>query len=102
MKLLIITVVEEFQDEVLQLLKDSKIDRFSESNIEGFKNDSPSILMTSNWFPSEKAGSNSSLLFSFTEEEKIDNLFKLIEVFNNNLETNNPIKAVVVPIEKYI
>jgi hypothetical protein len=42
------------------------------------------------------------LFFSFTEEGNIDLLFKLIAEFNTQLETNNPVKAVVVPIEKYI
>ncbi|NOY47849.1 MAG: hypothetical protein GXO84_06575 [Chlorobi bacterium] len=102
MKLLIVTVVEEFQDDILQLFKDSKIKNFSESNIEGFKHEATSVLMAYNWFPSEKGGAKSSLFFSFTEEDKIESLFKLIKIFNNNLETKNPIRAVVVPIEKYI
>jgi hypothetical protein len=102
MKLLIVTVVEEFQDDILQLFKDSKIKNFSESTIEGFKHEASSVLMTYNWFPIEKGGSKSSLFFSFTEEDKIESLFKLIKIFNNNLETKNPIRAVVVPIEKHL
>ncbi len=35
-------------------------------------------------------------------KNEIDSFFKLAEEFNKNLETNNPIKAVVVPIEKYL
>jgi hypothetical protein len=58
--------------------------------------------MTSNWFPGVKGGVESSLFFSFTTDEKIDILFSLIEAFNENLETNNPIKAIVVPIERSI
>jgi hypothetical protein len=42
------------------------------------------------------------MFFSFTEDKNIDTLFDLIKEFNQNLETNNPIKAVVVPIEKSI
>jgi hypothetical protein len=58
--------------------------------------------MTSNWFPGVKGGVESSLFFSFTEDEKIDALFPLIKEFNENLVTNNPIKAIVVPIERSI
>lgn len=101
MKLLIVTVVEEFEEDVLRLFKKSKIESFSESHIDGFKN-APSVFMASNWFPSEKGGVKSSLFFSFTEEDKINALFELVEEFNKNLETNNPIRAVVVPIEKSI
>ncbi len=101
MKLVIVTAVEEFQKEVSKLFKKANIENFSSSDIDGFKN-GPSVLMASNWFSGEKAGNESRLFFSFTEDEHIDTLFELITEFNINLETNNPIKAVVVPIEKFI
>jgi hypothetical protein len=86
---------------VVKLFKRAGIESFSESDIDGYKNGS-SLLMASNWFSGTKAGNESNMFFSFTEEEKIDVLFDLIKEFNNNLETNNPIKAIVVPIEKFI
>lgn len=101
MKLVIVTVVEEFHKEVIKLFKNAGIESFSESDIDGYKNGS-SLLMASNWFSGPKGGNESNMFFSFTEEEKIDALFNLIKEFNNNLETNNPIKAIVVPIEKFI
>ncbi|WP_308992402.1 hypothetical protein QLS71_000590 [Mariniflexile litorale] len=101
MKLVIVTAVEQFQKDVLKLFKNANIENFSSSDIDGYKNGS-SLLMTSNWFSSGKGGNESSLFFSFTDDENIDDLFNLIKEFNKNLETNNPIKAVVVPIEKFI
>ncbi len=101
MKLLIVTVVEDYHEKVMKLFKQANIENFSESDIDGYKN-APSTMMSSSWFPSEKSGAESNLFFSFTEEDKIDQLFDLIEEFNKNLETNNPIKAVVVPIERSI
>ena len=101
MKLLIITVVEAYQKDVFKLLKEADIKNFSESDIDGYKNVSP-VIMTSSWFPSKKGGAQSRMFFSFTENEKIEYLFKLIKTYNNKLETNNPIKAIVVPIENYI
>ncbi len=101
MKLVIVTAVASFQEEVLQLFKKSNIENFSESSIEGFKNAAP-VVMTSSWFAGEKEGTASTLFFSFTSEEKIDTLFKHIEIFNSTLKTDNPIKAVVVPIERFM
>ncbi|QRM90614.1 hypothetical protein FG167_15680 [Lacinutrix sp. WUR7] len=101
MKLVIVTAVEEFEKEVLKLFKKANIENFSSSDIEGYKNGS-SLLMASNWFSAEKGGNESSLFFSFTEDENIDALFLLIKEFNSNLETKTPLKAVVVPIEKFI
>ena len=101
MKLVIVTAVEQFQNDVLKLFKKANIKNFSSSNIDGHKNGS-SILMASNWFSPGKGGNESSMFFSFTEDKNIDGLFNLIKEFNSNLETNNPLKAVVVPIEKSI
>ncbi len=101
MKLLIVTIVDEFQKEVLQLFKKSNIESYSGSDIEGYKNASP-FMMNSNWFPSEKGGAESIMFFSFTEDEKIDLFFNLVLEFNQNMETNNPIHAIVVPIERSI
>lgn len=75
MKLLIVTVVDEFQKDVLQLFKRANIQSYSGSDIEGFKNGSSSFLMNASWFPSQKSGADSSMFFSFTEDEKIDSFF---------------------------
>lgn len=101
MKLVIVTFVEQFRKEVLQLFKKAGIENFSSSEIDGYKNPS-SFLMSTSWFPGESGGADSNMFFSFTEEDNIEILFGLIQEFNTHLETNNPIKAVVVPIEKYI
>jgi len=101
MKLVIVTAVEQYQKDVLKLFKKADIKNFSSSEIDGHKNGS-SLLMASNWFSAEKGGNESSMFFSFTEDENIDVLFKLIKEFNASLETNNPLKAIVVPIEKFI
>jgi len=101
MKLVIVTAVEEFQKDVLKLFKKANIENFSSSDIDGYKNGA-SVLMASSWFSGQKTGNESSLFFSFTEEENINALFNVIKEFNENLETNNPLKAVVVPIEKHI
>ena len=101
MKLVIVTAVEEFEEEILKLFKNANIENFSTSDIDGYKNGS-SILMASIWFSGKKAGNESNMFFSFTEHEKIDLLFDLIIEFNTKLETNNPIKAIVVPIERFI
>lgn len=101
MKLVIVTAVEEFQKEVLKIFKKANIENFSSSDIDGYKN-APSLLKASNWFSAEKNGNESIMFFSFTNKEKIDGLFTIIEEFNTNLETNNPIRAVVLPVERFI
>ncbi|APZ45348.1 hypothetical protein BW723_03095 [Polaribacter reichenbachii] len=101
MKLVLVTAVEEYQKDVLSIFKKANIENFSSSDIDGYKN-VPTILKASSWFSSEKSGNESILFFSFTEKEKIDGLFVFIEEFNKNLKTNNPLKAIVLPIERFI
>jgi hypothetical protein len=99
MKLLMVTVVEEFHNDVLQMFKQAEINNFSESEIGGHKAPG-SILSSSNWFASKKSGTQSNLFFSFTEDKNIDVLFKILKEYNSNIETNNPVHAVVLPIER--
>lgn len=101
MKLVLVTAVEAYQKEVLDIFKQANIENFSSSEINGYKN-VPTILKASSWFSGEKNGNESTMFFSFTEEQKIDNLFKRIKEFNQHLKTNNPLKAIVLPIERFI
>lgn len=101
MKLVLVTAVDEFQASVLKLFKKANIENFSCLDIDGYKKEM-SLFINSNWFTSDKGSTESCLFFSFTEEENIDVLFGLIKEFNNSLETNNPVKSVVVPIERHI
>lgn len=101
MKLMMVTTLIEFQKDVLKLFGEADIEAFSSSEIDGYKNAS-SLVATQSWFPGQKGGNASMMFFSFTEEEKIDAFFTLIKAFNKQLATNNPVRAIVLPIEKSI
>ncbi|MGB7843014.1 MAG: hypothetical protein WBL21_09500 [Salinimicrobium sp.] len=101
MKLLLVTAVAEFQKEVLKLFKKAQIEAFSSSDIDGYKK-KHSLLATQTWFPHIEGGNESVLFFSFTDESKIEDFCTLTKVFNKTMETNNPVRAVIINIEKYI
>lgn len=101
MKLLILTIIVEHKEALVGLLEQAHIDRYSTSEIKGHK-EGVSSLSAANWFSNISGNVNSEMVFSFVEEEKIKLLFELIKKFNSDLPTNNPIKAVVLPIESYI
>lgn len=42
------------------------------------------------------------MLFSFTDDERIDFLFKLIKDYNSSLEIISMVRAIVLPIERFI
>ena len=101
MKLLIVTAVSEFQKQVLKLFKKANIEAFSSSEIDGYKN-KHSLMATQTWFPHEEGGNESVMFFSFTDEEKADEFFAQVKNFNLHMETNNPVRAVVVSVDKFI
>ena len=101
MKLVIVTAVTEYNKKVLELFKTAGIDTFSSSDIDGYKNQS-ALLATSSWFPSMKGGNDSHMYFSFTSAELIEKLIIEIKKMNSALETDNPIRAIVLPIEQFV
>jgi len=101
MKLLIVTAVSEFRPDAMKLFKKANVQAFSSSDIEGYEN-LTSVIVTQSWFPIQSGAKESLLLFSFTEEDKIDILFELIKKFNDNPKITNPIRAAVLPIKQFI
>ncbi|WP_340063205.1 hypothetical protein [Ascidiimonas aurantiaca] len=101
MKLVIVTSVEQFHDDVYSLFKKAGIEQFSGSEIEGYQNITSAIAAT-RWFPGKSGGAESSLFFSFTQDTQAQDLFTLIKQYNKNMKTNNPLRAVIVPVEKFI
>ncbi|WP_111709330.1 hypothetical protein [Lutibacter citreus] len=101
MKLLLITSVLEFEKEVCKLFKKAEVIVYSTSEIQGHKFFKGNDIQT-NWFSAQQDTVNSKLYFSFTSEEKIDTIFKGVKEFNAEKSDSNPIKAIVLDIEKYI
>jgi hypothetical protein len=49
MKLILVTAVDKFQKDGLNIFKKANIKNFSSSDIDGYKNITP-LLVASNWF----------------------------------------------------
>lgn len=101
MKLLVITAVKSYEKQAVQLFKKAGILTFSNTDINGFKTADQEDL-SDNWFSSSQANVKSVLFFSFSEEEKIDLLLKEMEILNTEIESGNPLRAIVLNIEKYL
>jgi len=101
MKFLILTCIKEFEKETVSLFKKAKITAFSNMDINGFKTQDHENLIN-NWFSSSTDNIKSILFFTFTDEEKINTLLEEVKIFNQNTESNNPLRAIVLDIEKFI
>lgn len=101
MKLLLITSVKEFEKDIFKLFKNSKIEVYSTSSIEGHKLQKPTNIQD-NWFSSQRDTLNSMMFFTFTSEELIGEMLKEIKTYNKEKASNNPVKAIVMNIEKHV
>lgn len=100
MKMVIITCVSDYEEDIMKLLEKAEVNAFSAFSIDGYRNEKNELDFQS-WFPSMKLGSESLMFFSFDTSDKIRNLFDHIREYNNSL-ASNPVKAAVMPIEESI
>lgn len=100
MKLLILTAVKSYEKHAVQLFRKAEIMAFSNADINGFKTLDQENLID-NWFSSSSEHVKSILFFSFSSENKIDKLLDELEVLNTKIKSDNPLKAIVLNIEKY-
>lgn len=100
MKLIVITAVSSFEEDILTLLKKAEIENFTGTDMDGY-NTKP--VASFSWFSGESEGIPSLMYFSATSNEKATNLVKLVKEFNTNLEDGqrSHIKAIVLPIESH-
>ena len=99
MKLVIITSVNQFKEQIQKILKNSDINKYSYNEVVGHR-DIKSVADTGNWFVGDRFESQSIMFFAFVPESNIDNVFKEVELFNSNLESLYQIHISILNIEK--
>ncbi len=99
MKLFIITCLKDYQDDVLKIFKQAQITVLSIADVTGFKNDQSSDLLE-DWFASGDEKFDSRVIFSFTVSEKAEIGMELVKQYNKEYETEFPLRAFIVPVEK--
>ena len=73
---------------------------FSNADINGFKTlDNENLI--DNWFSSSSDNIKSILFFSFAEQNKVDKLLDELVLLNSEINSDNPLKAIVLNIEKH-
>ena len=99
MRLFIVTCLKESQDDVSKIFKEANIHVFSAAPIIGFR-DNQQMDMMDSWFASGDEKMDSMMLFSFTAAANADLGMELIRKFNSANETEFPLRAFIVPVEK--
>ena len=98
MKLLIITCVKEYQQQVIDILHQSGVAAFSMTDITGYKNGYSDSLLDG-WFATEHEAFDSLMFFSFCPADKAVNARKNMDEFNATKNGDFPIRVFQMAVE---
>lgn len=101
MKLLVVTCLKEYLNDVSKIFKQANIEVFSTMDIVGHRDGAPPNLLE-DWFASGAEQFDSLMIFTFTTELNAGHGMELIKNYNVTLKENFPVRAFVVPVEKSI
>ncbi len=99
MKLVLITSVNQFKQQIQKILKNCNIQNYSFQDVVGHK-DISSVADRGNWFVGDRFESNSITFFAMVPASIVDCLFEEVERFNSNLESLSRIHLSILNIEK--
>jgi|SRR5665213_2334468 len=101
MKLLVVTCLKEYLQDVSKIFKQANIDVFSTSEIVGHRDGAPLNLLE-DWFASGDEQFDSLMIFTFTNELNAEQCMELIKNYNVTLKENFPVRAFVMPVERFV
>lgn len=99
MKLVVITAIREFTNEIKLQLKKAEVQTYSYKEVTGYR-DSTEDAVESNWFSSEMNQTESIVFFAFVKKNKVEMLFEQINEFNSKQKSLSHIHVAVLNIEK--
>ena len=100
MKLLVITGAIIFDEEIAKILDQSNISIYSRSDISGHKKKG-TVDLSDNWFASSNGYQQSVMFFAFTDLERVEDVMKRVNIFNENLDSASPLRAFVLKVENH-
>lgn len=101
MKLLVITCLKEYLNDVSKILKQANIEVFSTSEIIGHRDGAP-VNLLEKWFASGDEQFDPLMIFTFTNELNAEQGMELIKRYDLTLKQYFPVRAFLMPVEKSI
>lgn len=99
MKLVIITAVSAFENDMKLMLKEAGVSVFSCQKVTGYKDVSNSDI-EGNWFAGEMIANDSIMCYAFASEAATENVLQLADAFNEAQTFLSKLHVAVVSIEK--
>jgi nitrogen regulatory protein PII len=100
MKLVLITAIAEFEQDVKKMLKEAKVKSYTYKDVKGFRDASEEGVET-NWFGTEMNEIDSVVFYAFLPKQNIDALFDEVTEFNKQQKSISKVHLAVFSVEKY-
>ncbi|HBK70991.1 MAG TPA: hypothetical protein DDZ39_04920 [Flavobacteriaceae bacterium] len=99
MKLLLITAIRAFENDIKSILKKSEVKAYSYKDVIGYR-DASELSMHANWFANDMNEGEAIFFYAFVKKEKVDTVFDLVKIFNDKQESSSTIHLAVTNIER--
>jgi hypothetical protein len=100
MKLVVITAIAEFENDVKKMLKEAKVKSYSYRDVKGFR-DASEEGVGDNWFGSEFNETDSVIFYAFVLQQNLEVLFEEVSTFNAIQKTTSKVHLAVLAVEQY-
>jgi hypothetical protein len=100
MKLIVITGAIFFDEEIAKILDNSGVAIYSRSNIAGHKKKGE-VDLSENWFATGNGYQESVMFFAFTDAAIVDRVMAAVDKYNETLDSESPLRAFVLAVEKH-
>ncbi len=100
MKLVLITAIAEFGQDIKKMLKEAKVKSYSYRDVKGFRDASEEGVET-NWFGTEMNETESIVFYAFVSKENVSILFDLMKEFNDKQGSISHVHLAVFSVEQY-
>lgn len=100
MKLLLITAVKTFEQDIKSILKKSRVNTFSYTQVTGYKSTSDNHL-DENWFSSGHGEHESILFYVIVENDYVSEVMQLVNELNEEQESQSRIHVAALEISEF-
>ena len=95
MKLLIIITINQFKEDIRNLLSENQVSLITETDVDSFKADYEQTN-ENNWFGDRHNPINSTKFLAFIKDEKIEFILNQIKEYKNDKRCLNSLQALVL------
>ncbi len=101
MKLLIITSIRAFGEDVKSILKKADVKTYSYRDVTGYR-DASELSIQANWFANDMNEGEAILFYAFVKKENVALVFEKVTAFNKKEASLSSIHVAVMNIERTI